>query len=131
MFLSNTAMTRAVPIYWKSKPIARVCYSYKDAETINLGILMEDTVYASRQLELLLFGEYRKRIKVILFTDSESTLESIASSKQIERKTLRQTVVDLKERLVDGDVHSFSWLRTQVMMADLMTKEMRVPINLE
>ena len=66
-----------------------------------------------------------------LFTDSESTLESISSSKQIERKTLRQTVVDLKERLVDGDVHSFSWLLTQGMMADLMTKEMKIPVNLE
>ena len=92
---------------------------------------MEDAVYASRQLELLLFGEYKKRIKVCLFTDSESTLESIASSKQIERKTLRQTVVDLKERLVDGDIQSFSWLPTQDMMADLMTKEMKVPFNLE
>ena len=108
LLLSNTAMTRAVPIYWKSKSIARVCYSSKDAETINLVRLMEPAVYASRQLELLLFGEYRKRIKVRLFTDSESTLESIASSKQIERKTLRPTVVDLKERLVDGDVQSFS-----------------------
>ena len=83
---------------------------------------MEDTVYALRQLELLLFREYRKRIKVCLFTDSESTLESIAPSKLIERKTLRQTVVDLKERLVDGDIQSFSWLPTQDMMADLMTK---------
>ena len=84
-----------------------------------------------RQQEILLFGEYRKRIKVHLFTDSESTLESIASSKQIERKTLRQTVVDLKERLVDGDGQSFSWLPTQDMMADLMTKEMKIPVNLE
>ena len=99
LFPSYTAMTRAVPIFWKSKSIARVCYSSKDAETINLVRLMEDAVYASRQLELLLFGEYRKRIKVRLFTDSESTLESIASSKQIERKTLWQTVVDLKKKV--------------------------------
>ena len=92
---------------------------------------MEDAVYASRQLEMLLFGEYKKRIKVCLFTDSESTLESIASSKQIERKTLRQTIVDLKERLVDGDIQSYSWLPTQDMMADMMTKEMKIPFNLE
>ena len=44
---------------------------------------------------------------------------------------MRQTVVDLKERLVDGDIQSFSWLLTQDMMADLMTKEMKVPFNLE
>ena len=88
LFLSNTAMTCAVPIYWKSKTLARVCYSSKDAETINLVRMMEDAVFASRQLDFLLFGKYKKRIKVRLFTDSESTLELIASSRQIERKTL-------------------------------------------
>ena len=48
LLLANTAMTRAVPIYWKSKSIARVCYSSKDTETINLVRLMEDAVYTSR-----------------------------------------------------------------------------------
>ena len=108
LLLSNSAMTCAIPIYWKSKTIARVCYGSEDAETINLVRLMEDAVFTSGKLELLLFGEYTKRIKVQLFMDSESTLESIASSRQIERKTLRRTVVDLKERLVDGDVYSYS-----------------------
>ena len=36
LFLTNEDMTRAAPIYWKSKTIARVCYSSKDAETINI-----------------------------------------------------------------------------------------------
>ena len=43
-----------------------------------------------------------------LFTDLEPTLELIASSKQVERKTLRPTIVDLKERLVDKDIFSYS-----------------------
>ena len=55
-----------------------------------------------------------------LFTDSEATLESMASRKQIERKTLRSTVVDLKERLVDGEIYSYSWLPTQSMWVDMM-----------
>ena len=113
------------------KTIARVCYSSKDAETINLVMMMEDAIFAARQLELLLFGEYRKRIKVRLFTDSKLTLKSIASSKKIERKTLRQTVVDLNKRLVDGDLYSYSWLPTQDMIADMMTKDMKIPVNLE
>ena len=66
-----------------------------------------------------------------LFTDSEATLESIASSKQIERKTLRLTVVDLKERLIDGEIYSYSWLPTQSMWADMMTKEMCFPPAME
>ena len=115
-------MTRAAPIYWKSKNISRVCYNSKDAETINIAKIMEDAVYAARQVETLMFGDYRKRIKVRLFKDSEATLESIASSKQIERKTLRLTIVDLKERLFDGDIFSYSWLPTKNMWADMMTK---------
>ena len=104
LFLTNTNMSRAALIHWKSKTISRVCYSSKDVETINISKMMDDAVYAARQVETLYFGDYRKRIKVRLFTDSEATLESIASSKRIERKTLRLTVVDLKERLVDGDI---------------------------
>ena len=40
-----------------------------------------------------------KRIKIKLFSDSESTLESIASLRQIVRKMLRMTVRDLKNCL--------------------------------
>ena len=41
------------------------------------------------------------------------------------------TVVDLKERLVDGDVYSYSWLPTKNMWADMITKEMKLPSSLE
>ena len=74
LFLTDTSMTKVTPIYWKSKTISRVCYSSKDAETINIAPMMDDT--------------------------------AIYAAKQIERKTLRLTVVDLKERLVDGYIFS-------------------------
>ena len=35
LFLTNSSMTRASPIYWKVKQIDRVCHSSKDAETLN------------------------------------------------------------------------------------------------
>ena len=73
LFLSNSNMTRASPIYWKSKTIAKICYSSKDAETINVSKMMDDAIFAARQIETLLFGDYRKRMKVRLFIDSEST----------------------------------------------------------
>lgn len=81
LFLTNEDMTRAAPIYWKSKTIARVCYSSKDAETINVSKMMDDAIFAARQVETLYYRDYRKRMKVRLFTDLEPTLESIASSK--------------------------------------------------
>merc|ERR1711873_379871 len=83
------------------------------------------------KIKILLFCDYKKRVKVRLFTDSKATLESIASSKQIDRKTLRLTVVDLKERLVDGEILLYLWLPKQKMGADVMTKEMKIPPALE
>jgi len=132
LFLANSALTRASCIYWKSKQIERVCHSSKDAETLDLLKMVEDAVLAARQLELLLYGEVLNRVPVHLYIDSESTLESVASSKQISTKTLRNVIVDLKERLVNGEVTSYAWLPTSDMWADILTKEKRVvPPKLE
>ena len=112
LLLANSSFTRASPKYWKSKQVERVCHSSKDAETLNLIRMVDDAVLTSRQLELLLYGDILQQIPVYLFTDSESTLESIASSKQISTKTLRNVITDLKQRLVDEEVYSYAWLPT-------------------
>ena len=79
LFLTNSSMTRASPLYWKAKQIDRVCHSSKDAETLNLLTMVEDSAYARDQLEQILHRNVLKRIPIHLFTDSESTLESVAS----------------------------------------------------
>ena len=84
--ITDDKMTKASPIMWKSKQIERVCHSSKDAETLAMSKLLDEVVYIARQLEILLFGEYRKRIPVRIMTDSKPTLESIASTIQIKRK---------------------------------------------
>ena len=93
-------MTYGALIFWKTKQIDRVCHSSKDVETLNLLKMVDDSVLAARQLELLLYRDVLNRISVQLYTDSESTLESVASTKQISTKTLRMTIVNLKERFV-------------------------------
>ena len=98
---------------------------------LNLLKMVDDAVLAARQLELLLYGHVLNRIPIRLFTDSESTLESLASSKQISTKSLRNVVVDLKERLVKDEVSSYAWLPTQSMWADILTKEKKIPLELE
>ena len=54
LFLTNSSMTRASPLYWKAKQIDRVCHSSKDAETLNLLTMVEDSAYAQDQLEQIL-----------------------------------------------------------------------------
>ena len=79
LFLTNSSMTKASPLYWKAKTIFRVCRSSKDAESLNMSTMVEHAVYTARQMEILIFGSYWRRMKIRLFTDSEATLESIAS----------------------------------------------------
>ena len=61
----------------KHQAISRVCYSLKDAETINISKMMDDDNFSVRQIETLYYVDYRKRMKVILFTYSEPTLQPL------------------------------------------------------
>ena len=103
-----------------------VCHSSKDAETLAMSKLLDEVIYITRQLEILLFGDYRKRLPVRIMIDSEPTLESIASTKQIERKGLQMTVQEMKEKLMEGEIKSYQWLSTKEMWADGLTKEMEM-----
>ena len=46
-----------------------------------LNKLVEDAVFAARQIEMLMYGDYKKIIPINLYMDSEGTLESIVSTK--------------------------------------------------
>ena len=48
LILVNSSLTRASPIYWKSKQIDQVCHSSKDAETLNLMRMVDDAVLTLR-----------------------------------------------------------------------------------
>ena len=119
-------MEKVSPIMWKSKQIDRVCHSSKDAETFKLSKLLDEAIYTAKQLEILLFGDYSKRMPVRIMTDSEPTLESIASTRPVERKGLRMTVQEMKEKLIEGEIKSYQWLSTKEMWADGMTKKMEM-----
>ena len=41
------------------------------------------------------------------------------------------TVKDLKDRCLEGDVFMYAWLPTKEMMADCLTKEMKMPSSME
>ena len=126
IMIADEKMTKASPVVWKSKQIDRVCHSSKDAETLTLSKLLDEAVYLARQIEVLLFGDYNQRIPVRIFTDSEPTLESILSTKQIERKSFRVTVEEMKDILIKGDIKSYQWIRTKKMWSDGLTQEIEM-----
>ena len=67
LFLANKEMMKASPIYWKSKTISRVCHSSKVEK--NISKMVDDAVFTARQTELLLLGDFQRRIKIHLYTD--------------------------------------------------------------
>jgi len=115
LLLLNRDLTKARPIHWKLKPIERVCHSSKDEKTLILNKLVEDAVFAVEQIEKFIFGEYKKRLLIHLFMDLEETLESITSTNQVDRNSLRIAIQNLKKRLIDGDKALYQWILTDSM----------------
>merc|ERR1712240_231394 len=116
-------LTKASPLMWKAKQIDRVCHSSKDAAPLAMTKMIDDLVYMSRHVEILLYGDYQRRMNVRIITDSEPTLESIASTKQIDRKQLRGLVWEMKQKLTNGEITSYQWVSTMDIWADELTKE--------
>ena len=123
IMLGNKKTNRVSPIYWKSKQISKVCHSAKDVLTHNIMRNVDTAIYLSHQLSILLFDNVKQRIPVRVYTDSLPLLESIASSKQVDQRLLRNTMVDLKQKLINGEVSLYSWIDTKSMTVDVLTKE--------
>ena len=63
-----------------------------------------------------------RRFIVKLYCDNAGVLESIASSKQVERRTMRSEIMILKQFVEDGEIESIVWVPDELMIADVMTK---------
>ena len=125
--LSNKNNNKTVPLYWKSKRITKICTSTKDAETHALFKNVADAAFVASNVETLLFGDVKQRIKVETYIDSNPLLESIASTRIVENKFLVSEINALKRLLEDGVVDNFTWVRTEDQLADVLTKDMVEP----
>ena len=96
LMIANEQLTKASLVMWKSKQIDRVCHLSKDAETLALLKMLDEATYMARQIETLLFGDYRQRIPVRIYTDSEPSLENADREKESENDSAGF------ERKIDG-----------------------------
>ena len=77
---------------------------------------MDDAIYISRQVEMLLSENIQGVIPVKLFTDSEETFESITYTKQVEKKSMRMVTQDL----IDEELSSYQGIKTDTMWKNKM-----------
>ena len=84
---------------------------------------VEDAVYVARCFHEIYPGERgEKQIDVEVITDSQSLLDSIHSTKQIEDKMMRPIIKWFNQMMSRGIVQEFRWCDTNVCLADALTK---------
>ena len=77
------------------------------------------------QVSHLLFLKKRieKRVAVKIYSDSKATLDSIASTHQIEQKMLWSSIADIKQKMEDKAIDNYQWISDNNMVAYILTKE--------
>ena len=124
IFLGNMSNDKVVPILWKTKLIQKTCRSAKDAETISLEECADMATFSAQQVEEIIYGVRNgSKFKTLVFTDSESSIASTVSSKQVDRRCLRSYVQIMKDHLIEKTVDKIVWVSDKKMIADILTKE--------
>ena len=50
-------------------------------------------------------------------------MDSIYSTKQVDRKTMRHIIYNMKDAVNEGKVEKYIWTNTKNMIADILTKD--------
>ena len=72
------------------------------------------------QLEQILNGN---KDKARLFTDLDGTMQSVASSKQVERRYMRSDVNILKQHMEEKRIEFIAWVPDELQLGDALTKD--------
>ena len=124
IFLSNKDETKVSPLHWKSKTIAQACTSAKAAETRAAYMSCDDTIGLARALMELYTGKRGERqVETTIKCDSLSLNDTLFSTKQIEEKILRPTVLAMKQMLIRKQIGRFDWVESFDCLADVLTKK--------
>ena len=112
------------PLVWKSKTIQQVCKSVKTAETRSLERGMEDSIYLARMVQEIYSGIVSEnQIPVHMKVDSQTLVDSLNSTKQVDEKTIRHLIAWIKQQKDEKTVDSIKWVCSQEQLADVFTKK--------
>ena len=130
VLLSSLEEDRVAQILWKAKTIPTVCKTVKDAETRAADKCVEDSIYIARCIKEIYTGlRGDSEIQVDIRTDSQSLVDSLESSKQIDIKLLRPIIKFMKQMLDSKMINIVRWIDTEVCMADILTKPSRCALT--
>jgi len=115
--------SRCAPIAWRSRVISRVCRSVKTAETIALEDALDMAIGIGRQVVQIQTGITQDiPIPIRAYTDSNSLVESLKSTKQVDEGPTRLNIARIKDHLKQQLVTEIKWVPTHLQLADPLTK---------
>ena len=122
-------------VEFQSSTIRRVTQSTMASAFASLASAIDRQLYARALMQGLIHGEpcfasdWRKGLKIpgILVTDARSLYDHLHKTGSIPRE--RQTLLDLlaARELVEDGICTVRWVSTLHMIADILTKDMKVP----
>jgi predicted metal-binding transcription factor (methanogenesis marker protein 9) len=117
IMLGNVKNDCVTQLLWKTKIIKKVYRSSKDAELLSLSTLFDYSIHLGKQLEEIIFNvRDGSKYKPVLFCDNALTLESVVSSKLVERRYLRPDVEIVKQLLENKEVSQIRWIPDELQI---------------
>ena len=109
---------------WKSKIIEKVAPDIKTAETLALEQALDDSIYLGNMLSEIYSGDPTKhKVPIQIFEDSKSLVESIYSTKKVQRKTMRVVISKIQEHLLSGIISEVKHVSSKDQLGDVFTKK--------
>ena len=111
----------ACAISWGSAKVKRVVRSSEAAEALSIVEAVEETLYLKAVLVEML-GMSVSNVPVIVFTDNKNTVDGLSSTSLIDDRRLRIDIAQLKQVCENGDVNRVVLVRSDLMLANSLTK---------
>ena len=112
------------PISWQSRRIKRVVKSTLAAECLAAIESAESCVLLCTIFkELLSCQANSSSIDVIVFCDNRNLVDSVHSTTSIEDRRLLIDVCVLRDMVSNGEINNFSWIPTDLQIANCLTKQ--------
>ena len=107
MLLASKNSENVNAFSWKTKKIARVCRSFKEAETRALESGLDEAVHYARMVEEIYSGKvdlkHPKQINVKALTDNMGLWENLHNTRPCEETLLQNSVALMKEMIDNSD----------------------------
>ena len=119
------------PIAWQSRRIRRVVKSTLAAECLAAIESAESSVLLCTILKELLSCQMDcDSVNVVIFCDNRNLVDSVHSTTNIEDKRLLIDVCVLRDMISLGEINRFSWVPTDLQIANCLTKQGAPAYNL-